>query len=132
MAGRNKGPAIEVTGARELQRALSKMAGRTEDLKQVHERLATGLVALARTEAPIRSGALAGSVRASATKRALGLRAGGRGVLYAGPIHFGWPARNIDPNPFLIRARDALAPQVAEGYERQVRELIEDLYRESL
>jgi hypothetical protein len=132
MAGAAKGPAIKVTGARELQSALKNMAGHADDLKQVHQRLAAPLTALARTEAPIRSGALAGTVRASASKRALGLRAGNRGVPYAGPIHWGWPARGINPNPFLIRARDALAPQVAEAYLRQVNELIETLYRESI
>jgi hypothetical protein len=132
MAAQGKGPQIEVTGARELQRALANMAGHTDDLKQVHQRLAAPLVALARTEAPMREGELAGSIRASASKRALGLRAGSRGVPYAGPIHWGWPARNIDPNPFLVRARDELAPQVADGYLRQVNELIADLYREAL
>ena len=86
-------PKIEVTGARELNAALRKMAGRADDLKAVHQRLAAPLVALARLEAPTRSGALAGSVRASATKRALGLRAGSRGYrMRARSISDGPPA----------------------------------------
>jgi hypothetical protein len=108
------------------------MADHTEDLKAVHQALAAPLVALARLEAPTREGELAGSIRASASKRALGLRAGNRGVPYAGPIHWGWPRRNISPNPFLIRARDELAPQVADSYLRRVNELIDAVYRESL
>jgi hypothetical protein len=66
-----------------------------------------GLVAgAARPLAPIRSGKLAASIRPGAAATKATVRAGAAQLPYAGPIHYGWPARHIRPNPFLI---DALA-----------------------
>lgn len=127
----SSGPSIQIEGRRELARALKKAAGNAGELKQIHATLAVPLVALARMEAPSRSGNLAGSVRASATQRALSLKAGSGHVPYANPIHWGWRARGIDSNPFLIRARDSLAAQVADGYKRHVAELVSKVESES-
>lgn len=58
----------------------------------------------AQREAPVRSGRL----RASERVRRLGT-AGAIvyfDVIYSGPIHWGWRARGIEPNPFLTRAAE--------------------------
>jgi hypothetical protein len=45
-------------------------------------------------------------------------------VPYAGPIHFGWPARNIRPNPFIYQVLDSRRDEVLKLYERRIDEII--------
>lgn len=70
------------------------------------------------------SGRLAGSVRSSGQARTGVVRAGKASVPYAGPIHFGWPKRNIRANPFLSSALERQESAVVEVYERGVGDLI--------
>lgn len=87
----------------------------------------------AKARAPRRTGRLAGTIRAGANKKGAYVRAGRVGgsessqVLYAGPIHFGWRARNIRPNPFIYDAGDARIDAVKATYEKQINELIATL-----
>jgi hypothetical protein len=122
---------IEVEGRRELSRALAKMGERSGQLKEIHSRLALPLAMAARGETPVISGELVGTVRAAPTQKALQLRAGSRSVPYAGVIHYGYPRRGIEPNPFLIRARDAMREDLLEGYRRYMGELVEKVGTES-
>ena len=43
---------------------------------------------------------------------------------YAGPMHFGWRARAIDPNPFLYDALDERRDEVVAAYEKQTADLL--------
>jgi hypothetical protein len=52
------------------------------------------------------------------------VRAGRTSVPYAGPIHFGWPAHNIEPTPFLYDALDQRRSEVIDLYEQRVGDLI--------
>jgi hypothetical protein len=71
------------------------------DLKTVHSQAATIAAGRARQLAPEVTGRLAVTIRASGTKTAGVLRVGNNTkVRYAGPIHWGWKARGIKPNPF--------------------------------
>jgi hypothetical protein len=45
-------------------------------------------------------------------------------VLYAGPIHFGWPARNIQPNPFIYEVLDGRRQEVYALYADRISQLI--------
>lgn len=58
----------------------------------------------AREQAPKRSGTLARTVRGRGQQKGAFISAGFKRVPYAGPIHYGWPSRNIEANPFLERA----------------------------
>lgn len=70
------------------------------------------------------SGALAASMRNASTKKAAKVRAGDKNdVPYAGPIHFGWPARRIKPQPFVYDAVDRRRSEIASTYERRLAEL---------
>ena len=98
-----------------------------QDLKQltaVHRAAADKVAADARLRAPVRTGRLRKSIRAGATTKHGSVSAGGRLVPYAGPIHFGWPRRNIEPQPFLYDALDHRRAEVIELYEKRVDELI--------
>lgn len=45
-------------------------------------------------------------------------------VPYAGPIHFGWPARNIEAQPFLWEAADDESDRVVSVYEDEVSKIV--------
>ena len=128
MAG--KAPArIEVVGDRELRRALKRYEGNIADLRAVHKDVGEVIVAEARQLVPVVSGRLRDTIRSSvrlAGSKSSGtnvLAGRGAGVPYAGPIHFGWRARNIEPQPFLYDALDHRRSEVIARYEKGVDEV---------
>lgn len=98
---------VEVPGLRKLRRDLRAMGDDLADLRAASTE-AAGIVADAASDrAPHLSGKLAASVRASNTTTGARVAAGGPTVPYAGPIHWGWPAHNIAPHPFIPDAAEA-------------------------
>jgi len=77
---------------------------------------------------PRRSGRLAASIRAQGTQRAGRVAAGKKSVPYAGPIHWGWPARNIKPQPFLTDALASKQETVVEIYLTETDRLIDRVW----
>lgn len=133
---------IEVTGAAELRKALRRMGADVKDMTKIHREMADKVAGEARGRAPRATGNLARSVKASATQKVARVQAGnnrkkvkGRrdsnSVPYAGPIHFGWFRRNIDPQPFIYDALDRRRDEVVRRYERHVGELVERVGRET-
>lgn len=112
---------VEVEGGPELRRAFVKMGARADDLKDA-TRAATELVEReAESIVPRVTGALRDTIRSSVTARAGSVIAGGRSrVPYAPPIHFGWHARNIEPQPFMFDALDRRRDDVVDRYRAQV------------
>ncbi len=96
---------VEVIGAREFRRALKTLPKeyRREQAK-IHKKVVRPVAKEAKTLVPRRSGDLAGTIRALGSQAAGRVAAGKKSVPYAGPIHFGWPARNIKAQPFLTDA----------------------------
>lgn len=85
---------IDVDGADRVARGLRRAAG---DLGELGEPAADAAARLAARLAPV----LTGRLRASISSNAAG--PAGRvhvGVVYAAPIHYGWPARGISPQPY--------------------------------
>lgn len=129
MAGKPAG--IEVEGAAELRRALKHFDGGLDALKEINHQAAEDVAEAARTRAPVRSGSLVGTIRADRKTRSASVLAGRRKVPYAGPIHFGWPSRNITANPFLYDALDSRREAVAQAYTRGVGALVDRVERET-
>lgn len=102
---------IKVDGLRQTIRAFERLGVEVADLKRAFTRIGENVVQEARSIAPKQSGRLANSIRASRTKNKSIVRAGA-GLQYAGVIHYGYPARNIEPQPFLT---DAVARKQAES-----------------
>lgn len=117
---------IRVEGVSEVRRALRKMDGGAQDLKEAHAEGAAVVAAEARALVPYRTGVLAGSIRSSGQARAGVVRAGRASVPYAGPIHFGWAKHGISPQPFLYEAADRRADEVRDRYLRGLRSLARD------
>lgn len=124
-------PAIQVHGAKEFRAAMKRMEADLKDYSAVNRRAASMVADTARDRAPVLTGALAGSVRPGATRTRGYVKAGGRGIPYAGPIHFGWPRRNIAPQPFIFDALDERKGDVIEAYEAYIEALVEKVGRET-
>lgn len=100
-------PQVEVKGAKELRKQLKAAGDDLGDLKDTHKKIAQIVEFDALQLAPVVTGGLVGSIRASGTQTSAIVRAGRKSVPYAGPIHWGWPARNITAQPFLVDAQEA-------------------------
>lgn len=120
-----KAPVVEVVGAKELRKSLKAAGDDLGDLKGVHQAVGNLVVSAARGQAPVRSGALAGSLRASRVAGGVTVRAGSGSVPYAGPIHWGWPARNIKANPFILDAAQATETAWVALYEDEVNRILD-------
>ena len=75
--------------------------------------------------APKVSGALAGSIRASRLAGGISVKAGSAGIPYANPIHWGWPARNIEASLFLTNAASQSEPEWTAFYEQELDKIID-------
>lgn len=116
---------VEVVGARRLRRTLRDADGDLADMQRVHHAVASIVAAAAAAGAPRRTGTLASTVRpGKAASRAV-VRAGFKRVPYAGPIHWGWPARNITAQPFLVDAAHTTEPRWITKYQSEVNRILQ-------
>jgi hypothetical protein len=115
-------PLVRVSGARELTAALRTVDRQLpRQLTAVHKDVARLVAQEGKRRVPVGpTGRLQRSIRPGATQRGAVVRAGNDKVPYAGPIHWGWPARGIAPNTFLLDALDARAAQAVTAYLRGV------------
>ena len=128
---------IEVKGAKELRRALRLLGDKelTQELKQAHKAAGEVVAETARSLVPARTGRLRASIKSAAVARGVKVVAGGGKVLYAGPIHFGWPTRPnkargwrggpIRPQPFLYDAADRRIADVVGIYQLRINSIVE-------
>lgn len=115
-------------------KALQKEIRQTEDvelkkqLRLANKEAAQVVADQAKVEVPRRSGRLARSIGAQASQTSAFVKAGTPSrVPYAGPIHFGWPQRNIRPQPFLYEAMDKRIGEVRRAYEKNLGKITKDL-----
>lgn len=119
------GGQLEIEGLRQLQKALRNLTDDSRnDMKETHRRAGQIVVDAAATKVPTESGALSASMRSAPTQRQGRVRLGSAAVPYAGPVHFGWPARNIRPNPFIYEVLDGRRDEVLRLYDARISELI--------
>tara|TARA_R110000765_G_scaffold386368_1_gene478434 strand:+ start:132 stop:542 length:411 start_codon:yes stop_codon:yes gene_type:complete len=124
---------VKTQGMRELRKNLSMLDDDFEDLKELHLDLAEMVAERAASLAPVRTGRLKETIRASGTKTAGRVRAGFKRVPWTGPVHFGWATRPdaakgwrggpIHPNPFLYDALDQRRNQVFNAYFQGVKKI---------
>lgn len=106
-------PTIELEGLKEAQRAMRSFGGGGPEAKIMNKAVVDKLlIPPSKTNAPKRSGRLAGSVRSDASATYGYVLAGVKGPIeYAGIIHFGWSTRGLGRNKLsgdVRRRRDAL------------------------
>lgn len=111
------GSRIQIEGLKETQAALRAVSDDLKtEMKPTHLKAAEIIVEGSKKYVPVRSGRLASSIRAFATQTGGRVRVGSAAVPYAGPVHFGWPARRIKPQPFIYDAMDERRQEVLQTY----------------
>lgn len=123
---------VRVEGLQEVRRAIRQITddldreGARGALKDLNQEAAEVVQRKTVAIVPRRTGRLASTLRASGTQKSARVRAGynRQAFRYAGPIHFGWHARGIRPQPFLYEALDARRNQVIAVYDEGINGLI--------
>ena len=113
---------IHITGVKEFV-AKARKAGDRDSLAAVKAGNKEGAEIVAKEAkvlVPKRSGKLGRSIRANASIKRGVVAAGRASLPYAGPIHFGWKAHNITPQPFIYDAADKRVGDVVAAYESQI------------
>lgn len=118
---------LRVEGGRQLRTSVRNAVGDLKDLKDAHKEAADLVARESRPAAPHRTGRLAGSVRSAGTAGQAIIRAGGARIPYAGPIHFGWAARHIKPQPFITETAQRTEPQWTEMYHDAVQNIVDKI-----
>jgi len=118
---------VDVVGARQLRRALKDAGDDLQNMKTVHGDVSDVVTNRARLYAPTRSGKLARSIRSAPTKTRAAVRVGKKLVPYAMPIHWGWAARNIAPNPFLTDAADDTQKTWLPMYQNAIDDIAKEI-----
>ena len=104
---------VRVTGLDRLVTGLRAAGAELADMPAAN-RAAGALVArAAAARAPKRSGRLASSITADPHKGGVSIDST---LPYAGPVHWGWPARRIKPNTFLVDAARATESTWTDTY----------------
>jgi hypothetical protein len=116
---------IRVTGIPKLNRDLQSLGIAVEDLKDAFGNLADMGAKAAISFAPVRSGALAGSIRGNRAKSKAVVTAGrGRTSEYAGIINYGSPGRGIAAQPFMQKADAQVSPRIIPTLTADIDRLI--------
>ena len=119
------GGQLQIEGLGAVQKAMRNFADDSRnDMKETHRKAGQIVVDGAARLVPVRTGALLASLRSAPTQRQGKVRVGSAAVPYAGPIHFGWPDRNIRPNPFIYAVLDQRRDEVMRLYEERINQLI--------
>lgn len=117
---------VQIDGLARLRRALAQLdddlAG---ELKDANGRAGAVVVPAAAGRAPRRSGRLAASGRANRAGGRASVSFGSAAVPYAGPIHWGWPARGIAAQPFAVEGAEATRPVWEAAYVADVEALLD-------
>lgn len=114
---------VRVEGLGKAMRQLSAAGANADELRDLMQEIG-GLVVNA-ANPPRASGTLAATVRPGRGKTKAVVRAGGARAPYAGVIHYGWPARNIAPNPFLTNALNAQRSAIFQALDNGIADLLE-------
>lgn len=116
---------VQVDGLRPLRKALRDLDGDLGDMKAAHA-VALGIVVpAAAARARRRTGRLAASVRGNRSASRATVLAGGAAIPYAGVQEYGWPARNIEPHPFVTAAAHDTESAWLPAYEAEVNRAVD-------
>lgn len=118
---------VQVKGAKELRKQLKAAGDDLADLKATHKKIAEIVEFDALQLAPVVTGGLVRSIRASGTQTSAIVRAGGARLPYAGPIHYGWPQRNITAQPFLLDAQSEKYEDWMQEYTQLVEKALDKI-----
>ena len=125
--------AVEVIGLNRLRKSMRAAGMEMGQLKALNREAAAAVAPTAKAMTPIGPGVrghIQSSVRVGATQSAGVLRAGtGRAgrFPYGGPLHWGWPARNIKAQPWLMQAAQANEGRWTDIYQKGVEGILDQI-----
>lgn len=111
---------FKVEGLSAVVRNLQALGLEVDDLKDAFSTIAAEGAGAAARFAPKRSGRLAGDIRGNRAKSKAVVTAGRKSVPYAGPINYGWPARNITGAGFMQAADEEMQPKALQMLEDEI------------
>jgi hypothetical protein len=112
--------AVKVEGVREVQKALKDLGAASADLKSAHLAVSSLLLPGVAQRTPRRTGELAASWQAGATKTRARMTSPLR---RAGPIEYGWPKHGIEPARMVRDTVDASHREILETYSSELEKL---------
>jgi len=115
---------FRVQGLTAVVRDLKAMGLEVDDLKDAFSEIAKEGAEVAARFAPRKSGRLAGDIRGNRAQSKAVVTAGRASIPYAGPINYGWPARNITGSGFMQKASDEMQPVAIQRLESEINEQI--------
>jgi hypothetical protein len=117
---------IRVENLRAVQKALLDAGGPEARvaLRQANIAAANVVIQAAIPKVPVRSGALLASMKPISDLYKAVVQVGSSSVVYAGPIHWGWPKWDIKPQPFLQEAVKEVWMDVVALYEEKLRDTL--------
>lgn len=114
---------VEIRGAATLAATLKRAGVDIGELKEANALASSIAAAYVAGSAPRLTGALAFSVRGSARARGASVLSGTSSVPYAGPINYGWPARNINASNFMIGGVRASEGEWVAAYQADIQKV---------
>lgn len=115
---------FSVQGINEVKATLEKLGKDLESNLELNKELSTTLAQKASAMAPRLTGALAASVVGNPSGERAQIVAGSAAVPYAGVQEYGWPARNIKAQPYLVPAVKNNIGLIVEKYNDSIKESI--------
>lgn len=116
---------LTVEGLNETVRTLRKLGTQVPELKAAFSRIGDKAAAQVRSAAPVRTGALAASVKASKRQNSVYIYAGGAKAFYAPFVEFGTKYQRA--TRFMRSTAASQAPQALEELQEELDALITKL-----
>lgn len=113
---------VKVIGLDDTIKGLKLLGASAKEISNVGYEISREVATRARSLAPSRTGALRTSIVAARTNKGARLQTR-KPLLYAAPIHWGWPSRNIRPNVFMLKAIGS-RPAIYNRYQVELNKLI--------
>lgn len=115
---------VSVKGAAQVRAALDKVEKDLVDRSELNKELSTELSQKASAMAPRLTGALASSVKGNPSNEKAQILAGSNVVPYAGVQEYGWPAKNIQAQPYLRPAVFDNMDYIVEKYNKYIESIV--------
>lgn len=115
---------VSITGVDEVKATLTRLAKDLESNLELNKELSTTLAQKASTVAPRLTGALASSIVGNPSAEKAQILAGSEAVPYAGVIEYGWPAKNIQAQPYLTKTVNSNMGYIVAKYNENIEQSI--------
>lgn len=111
---------VTITGLNEIKSSLEKLSKGLESNIDLNKELSTTLSQKASAMAPRLTGALASSVQGNPSADKAQIVAGSSSVPYAGVQEYGWEAKGIKAQPYLVPAVNNNMGYIIEKYNGSI------------